>query len=133
MGEKAFIVTALDLENEIFVVYVTSLSSTSLNIHLFCKSRIFSLIAKKAFTKVPNEYVNFANMNPSALAFKLLKYTRMNGNAIKLVDGQQSPYGSIYSLGPVKLETLKAYIETSLVNEFTKPSKSLVDAPILFD
>ena len=33
----------------------------------------------------------------------------------------------------MELETLKAYIETNLANEFTRPSKSPVRAPILFD
>ena len=40
--------------------------------------------------------------------------TGINEYAIKLQDGKQSPYGPIYSLGPVELETLKTYIETYL-------------------
>ena len=38
----------------------------------------------------------------------------MNEHAIELVEGKQPPYGPIYSLGPVKLETLKTYIKTRL-------------------
>ena len=41
-----------------------------------------------------------------------------------LVDSQQPPYGPIYSLGPIELEILKAYIETNLANGFMRPSKS---------
>ena len=50
-----------------------------------------------------------------------------------LVDDWQPLYGLIYSLGPVKLKTLKAYIENNLVNGFIKPFKSPTRTPILFD
>ena len=33
----------------------------------------------------------------------------------------------------MELETLKAYIETKLANDFIRPSKLLANAPILFD
>ena len=33
----------------------------------------------------------------------------------------------------MELETLKAYIETNLANDFIRPSKSPAGAPILFD
>ena len=39
----------------------------------------------------------------------------------------------MYSLRPVELETLKAYIETNLANGFIRLSKSPAGAPILFD
>ena len=57
----------------------------------------------------------------------------MNEHAIELEEGKQPPFGPIYSLGPVELETLKTYIETNLANGFIRPSKSLAGAPILFD
>ena len=34
----------------------------------------------------------------------------INEHAIELIEGKQPLYGSIYSLGPMELETLKAYI-----------------------
>ena len=89
------------------------------------------MIAEEALTKVPVEYADFA-FSPD-LTSKLSEYTGINDHAIGLVDGQQPPYGPIYSLGPVLLETLKDYIETNLANSLIKPSKSLADAPILFD
>ncbi len=49
------------------------------------------------------------------------------------MDDWQPPYGPIYSLGPVELETLKAYIENNLASDFIRPSKSPVGIPILFD
>lgn len=64
--------------------------------------------------------------------FKLLEYTSINDHNIKLVNGQQQSYGSIYSLETVELETLKSYIITNLTHGFIRPSKSPVNAPILF-
>ena len=57
----------------------------------------------------------------------------LNEHAIKLEGDKQPPYGPIYSLGLVKLETLKAYIKTHLKTGFIWPSKSPAGAPILFN
>ena len=57
----------------------------------------------------------------------------MNEHAIELEEGKQPPFGPIYSLGPVELETLKTYIETNLANGFIRPSKSPAGALIFFD
>ena len=136
VGKKEFAATALDLEDETYVVHVASFSSTpltSLNVHPFWEPQISGLIAKKALTKVPAKYSDFADIFSPDLAFKLPKHTGINNHTIELVEGQQPLYGPIYSLGPVELETLKAYIETNLANKFIRPSKSPAGAPILFD
>ena len=57
----------------------------------------------------------------------------INKHAIELVEGKQLPYDSIYSLGPVELETLKVYIKTDLKTGFIWLSKSLADAPIFLN
>ena len=57
----------------------------------------------------------------------------MNEHAIELIERKQPLYRPIYSPSSVKLETLKAYIETHLKTGFIWPSKSFVGAPILFD
>ncbi len=49
---------------------------------------------------------------------ELPKNTSINKYAIKLVEDKQPPYGSIYALNPVKLETLKTYIKTHLKTGF---------------
>ena len=59
--------------------------------------------------------------------------TELNEHAIELEEGKQPPYGPIYSLGPVELETLKTYIETHFKTGFIRPSKSPAGAPILFN
>ena len=66
-------------------------------------------------------------------AAELPENTRMNEHAIKLEKGKQPLFEPIYSLGLVELETLKTYIEINLANDFIRPSKSPVGAPILFD
>lgn len=104
------------------------------------------LIDKKEFTKaaldenveafekvtVPAEYSDFADVFSKKSAAVLPERTDLNKHAIELREGKQPPYGPIYSLGPVELETLKTYIETNLANGFIRPSKSPAGAPILF-
>ena len=139
VGKKEFPAAALDPESETFVVHVASLSSNAspssspLDVHPSRRPQISGLIAEEAPTTVPAEYSDFADVFSPDLASELPEHTGINDHAIELVEGQQPPYGPIYSLGPVELETLKAYIETNLANGFIRPSKSPAGAPILFD
>ena len=133
MGKKELVATAFNPKYETYVVYVASLGSTLLNIHSFWRSQISGLITEKASTKIPDKYANFADIFFPDLASKLSEHTGINNHVIQLVDGQQPPYGPIYILGLMKLETLKAYIETNLANSFIRPSTSPASAPILFD
>ena len=57
----------------------------------------------------------------------------MNEHAIKLEECKQPLFGLIYNLELVELETLKIYIKTNLANSFIRPSKFLIETPILFD
>ena len=97
----------LDPECETFVVHVASLSSDAspssfpLDVDL-----IAGLIAKEALTKVPDEYINFANVLYPDLASELPEHTGINDHAIELVNSQQPPYRPIYSLRPVDPEDL---------------------------
>ena len=59
--------------------------------------------------------------------------TDLNEHAIELEEHKQPPYGPIYSLGPVELETLKAYIKTHLKTGFIRLSKFPAGVLILFD
>ena len=133
VGKKEFATAALDPEHETYLVYVASLGFPPLDVHPSQRSQMFGLIAEEAPTKVPAEYSDFADIFSPDLASKLPEHTGINDHAIKLVEGQQPPYGSIYSLGLVELETMKAYIETNLANGFIRLSKSSADALILFD
>ncbi len=97
------------------------------------RAQIAHLKADEAPTEVLSKYADFADVFSPKLAAELPEYTRINNYAIELVDDQQLPYDPIYSLGPVELETLKAYIENNLANAFIWPSKSPAGVPILFD
>ncbi len=87
----------------------------------------------KLFPKCLASNTDFVDIFSPKLVAKLPEHTRINNQAIKLVDDQQPPYGPIYNLGPVELVTLKAYIENNLANGFIRPSKPPAGAPILFN
>ena len=135
--KKEFAAAALDLEHETFVVHVASLESPSTiqkgDIHPSCRVQIAALVANKAPTSILTKYSDFTDVFFPELASELPEHNRINDHAIKLVDDWQPPYGPIYSLAPVALETLKTYIETNLKNGFIKPSKFPAGALILFD
>ncbi len=126
--------TALDPEYEAFLVHVAALSVDSGDeVHPSRKAQIAHLKADEVPTEVPNEYADFADVFSPKLAAELPEHTGINDHAIELVDDWQPPYGPIYSLGPMELETLKAYIENNLASGFIRPFKSPAGAPILFD
>ena len=100
-------------------------------IHPDRAAQIASLLTKEV--KIPDKYSDFTDVFSEEKALVLPERTELNEHAIDLEDGKQPPYGPIYSLGPVELETLKTYIETHLKTGFIWPSKSLAGAPILFD
>ena len=134
IGKKEFVAAALDPEHEAFVFHVAALSvDPGDEVHPSRRAQIAHLKANEAPTKVPSEYADFADVFSSKLATELPEHTGINDHAIELVDDRQPPCGPIYSLGPVELETLKAYIENNLANGFMRPSKSPAGAPILFD
>ena len=87
----------------------------------------------KAPTKVPLKYSDYADIFLFDLAMELPKNIGMKKYVIELIEGKQPPYGLIYSLGLVELETLKTYIETHLKTGFIRLFKSSTGAPILYD
>ena len=100
--------------------------------HLLRKAQIAHLKANNASSEVLSKYTDFADVFSPKLVAKLPEHTRINDHAIELVDDLQPPYGPIYSLGPVELETLKAYIKYNLVSSFIRSSKSPTGVAILF-
>ena len=140
MGKKEFTAAAFDPESETFIVHITSFSSDTLpsfsllelNVHPSRKSQISDLIIEEAPIKIPAKYSNFTDIFSLDLASELLKHTKINDHTIELVNGQQPPNRSIYSLRPVELETQKTYIKINLANRFIRLSKSPTGTPILF-
>ncbi len=132
--KKEFAAAALDPEQEAFIVHVDALSVDSGDeVQSLQKAQIGHLKADEALIEVLCEYIDFADVFLPKLVAELPEHTRINDHAIKLVDDQQLPYGPIYSLGPVELETLKAYIENNLASGFIRPFKSPAGEPNVFD
>lgn len=96
-------------------------------------AQIAALQWDKAFTKIPFEYQDYADIFLPELAMELSENTGINKHTIELEDKKQPPYGPIYTLNPLALETLKIYIETHLKTGFIQLFKSPANAPILFD
>lgn len=135
--KKKFIPITLDSRHKTFEIHITlltnSISLTNSNIHLFYRTQIASFIAKKDLIKVFIKYTNFTDMFSPNLASNLSKFIRINNHTIKPENSQQLPYGPIYSLGPIILEILKAYIKTNLANSFIKQFKLFASILIYFN
>ena len=87
MGKKEFAAAALDSEYKTYIIHVESVSSNVLpSSSPFDRPQISGLIAKEAPTKVPAEYLDFADVFSPDLASELCEYTGINDHAIELVD-----------------------------------------------
>lgn len=95
--------------------------------------QVATLKLNKASTKVPNKYLDFSNIFLEKKALVLPERTNLKNYAIELKNNKQLFYTLIYSLGPIKLETLKIYIKTHLKTGFIWPSKSPAGIFIIFD
>ena len=109
VGKKEFASAVHDLGHESFVVHIAFLESLSQesDIHPSCKTQIAALVANEAFTLIPTEYSDFADVFSPKLTSKLPKHPRINNHTIKLVNNWQPSYGPIYNLESVELETWK--------------------------
>ena len=87
-------------------------------VHPFRTTLLAALQQDKALTEIPPEYANYADVFSPNLVMELPENTDINEYVIELAEDKQPPYSAIYSLGPVELKTLKAYIETHLKTGF---------------
>ena len=130
---KEFVIAALDIDSKTFMMHVAIRKQEEILVHSKKQAQMGALLFDKTPTKVLIEYSDCNNVFSAENAAELPENTGINEHAIELEEGKQPPFGPIYSLGPVELETLKTYIETNLANGFIRPSKSPAGAPILFD
>lgn len=86
--KKEFATVAFDLENEIFVVYVTTLASSNSDIYPFRQVQIGFLKTDKAPTAVPNKYADLADVFLSNLVIELPKHTGINNLIINLINNK---------------------------------------------
>ena len=133
VNPKEFVIAALDVDSETFVVHVVIWKREEMPVHSKNQAQVGTLLFDKALTEVLAEYSHYKNVFSAENVAELLENTGINEHAIELEEGKQPPFGPIYSLGSVELETLKTYIKTNLTNGFIRPSKSPAGAPILFD
>jgi hypothetical protein len=80
---------------------------------------------------VPPEYQEFTDLFSEKEAKKLPPH-RPYDHQIPLEPGTTPPFGTIYSLSPTELETLRKYIEENLSKGFIRHSQSPCGAPVLF-
>ena len=81
--------------------------------------------------RVPEEYKDYADLF-SKQAAEVLPEHQPWDHTIPLVDGKQPPFGPIYALSRIELETLRNYLDEMLEKGFIQPSSSPAGAPILF-
>ncbi len=117
IDKREFAKAAMDGNPETFVVYVAALEvPIAMLIHpsrapqVQNNSTLAALQWDKALTKIPAEYSDYVDIFSTNLVMELLENTGMNEYTIELVEGKQPPYGPIYTLSPLELETLKTYI-----------------------
>lgn len=110
-------------------MHISSLD-LKITIHPVRDAQIASLLAKRL--TVLAEYSDFADVFSKKSANVLPEQTGVNKYAIEVEKSKQPPYGPIYNLGPIELETLKTYIKTNLANSFIRASKLPTGALILF-
>lgn len=83
--KKKFVVIAFNLEDEIFVVYVTSFS-WDLDIYLSRKALSAFFSIDKVFIVVSSKYADFIDVFSLGLIFKLFKYIEIINYVINLVN-----------------------------------------------
>jgi hypothetical protein len=79
---------------------------------------------------IPAQYQEFVEVISKNKAETLPPHRQID-HVINLEPDYKLPYGRIYNLSEFELKTLKAYIETNLVNGFIQRSSSSAAAPIL--
>ena len=93
--------------------------------------RAASANAVPDLSAVPKEYHDFTDVFSKAKALVLAPH-REYDLKIELEEGANLPPGRLYSLSPVELETLRAFINKNLRFGFIRPTSSSHAAPVLF-
>jgi len=80
---------------------------------------------------VPPEYRDYADVFSKAKASELPPHRDYNLK-IDLEEGTSPPLGTLYSLSPVELSTLRTFIDENINTGFIRPASSSHAAPVLF-
>ena len=141
INKKDFIIAVLNTNSKTFIVRIAIRKQKEMLMHskkqaqikAQNRAQVGALLFDKAFIKIPADYSNYNNIFSIKNIIELLKNIRINEHTIKLKEGKQSSFRSLYSLRSIKLETLKTYIKTNLTNNFIRLFKFFTRALILFD
>ena len=115
---KKFVIVALDINSETFVVHIAICEQEVIPVYSEKQAQVGVLLFDKAPIEISTEYSNYSNVFSAENTAELPENIEMNEHAIKLEEDKQPPFGPIYSLKLVELETLKIYIKTNLANSF---------------
>lgn len=117
-----------------FVIYVSNSPVTPImQVHPFYQAQVRILLVNKALIKILSKYLDYIDVFLFDLTIKLFENTNIYDYVIQLAKNKQLSYRPIYSLGSVELKTLKIYIKIHLKTGFFQLSKSLTNAPIIFN
>jgi Reverse transcriptase (RNA-dependent DNA polymerase). len=83
------------------------------------------------FSSLPEEYQDFRDVFSKTDACHLAEH-RPYDLKINLEDGTEPPLGTIYSLSPVELQTLRQFLDDHISMGFIRPTRSPFGAPVLF-
>lgn len=88
VGKKQLATIALNLDDGIFIIYITFFISSNLglDIYLFEKVQISFFKTNEIFTSILSKYANFVSIFSKDLAAKLLKHNGMNNHIMNLVE-----------------------------------------------
>ena len=117
IDKREFVKTALDKNSKTLMIHIIALKAET-SIHLLQIAQIAVLQWEKALIKILAEYSDYINVVFKDLAIELSENIGKNKYTIKLIEEKQPPYGLIYALSSMKLETLKTYIEIHLKTRF---------------
>lgn len=112
INKKEFAKAVLDKNSETFVLHILALEATENSIHPSQAAQIAALQWDKAFFNIPIGFSDNTDVFSLDLAIELPEKTGINEHILDLIEEKQTPYGPIYVLSLVEMETLKTYIKT---------------------
>ena len=141
IDKKDFVIAVLDANSKMFIVYVAIWEQKKISIYskrqnqieTQNKAQLGALLFDKTPTKILAKYFDYSNIFLAKNAIEFLENIKINKHTLKLKKNKQLSFAPIYSLGPVKLKTLKTYIKINLANDFIQSSKFSAGILILFD
>lgn len=85
---KEFATTTLNLKDEIFIIYITFIISSTFNIKVYPSYQVQMAFLKAGETHMANlyKYIDFADIISPDFIVKFLKYIEINNYLIYLVD-----------------------------------------------